>query len=284
MRAYLQVRSDIEGYRAVVDAVKAVETVAASHIQRLRNATLAGDSYVETVRSMLAAFSRHHSFAGNRLLCPKAEGDRVLVVLGGDRGMVGGLYGALIAEAVSRRAGYDRVVTVGERMEKYAREEGITLTTALPGPSDDVYGKETQDLSDLILGGFLDGDWRSVDILHAKFISLGVQQPVITGFLPFNFTETAARPAETAPLGLPLFVPASSAVADALLKRFAALFFYSLVSEAKLSEFAARTLAMENAGNKAQEQIERARLDYFKERRRDFSQKQIESFFAHRAL
>ncbi len=284
MRAYLQIRNDIEGYGVVADTVRAVETVAASNIQRIRNATLSRNAYIDQLRSMLAAFSRHYPLERGRLPRKTEAGVRVLMVIGGDRGMVGGLYNSLVGALAEARGRYDRIVAVGERIAKYALEEGIKVDETLPGVPDSVAREDTGAVSDRAIDEFQNGDWREVDILYSQFSSLTVQTPDIDQFLPYAFTSEDTEPAEDAPLGLPIFSPSKDGVAENLLKRYAALFFHSIASEAKLSEFAARTVAMENAGAKAQEQMDKARLQYFKERRRDFSQKQIESFFAHRSL
>ncbi len=285
MRAYLQIRNDIDGYGAVADTVRAVETVAASNIQRIRNATLSRSAYVEELRAILASFSRHFPLERGRLPRRASAGSRALLVLGGDRGMVGGLYNGLIGALAAARGNYDKVVVVGERVAKYAHEEGIAIDEVLPGIPDRAAREDTAPVSDRAIAEFQDGDWRQVDVLYARFSSLTVQAPGIDTFLPFTFSPAQAAEPETGqPLGLPIFRPSIGGVAEELLKRYAALFFHSIASEAKLSEFAARTVATENAAAKAEEQMGRSRLKYFKERRRDFSQKQIESFFAHRTL
>ncbi len=283
MRAYLKTRGDVAGYEAVADAVKAVETVAASNIQRSRNAALSQSAYISAVSGILAAFRRHHSFEDSRLTRPRAAGDRVLMILSSDRGMVGGLYSRVVATAQQIAGDYDRLVSVGEKATKHARDEGLELSAALAGIPDRAQTEEIEALSGQAVHEFLEGGWRSVDILYPRFASLAVQEPTVVPFLPFHFTAAPDAPPE-GPLGLPILDPSGNAVADELLARFAALYFHSIAAEAKLSEFAARTLAMEQAGNKARQRIEQVKLRYFKERRRDFSRKQIESFFAHRAL
>jgi len=51
--------------------------------------------------------------------------------------------------------------------------------------------------------------------------------------------------------------------------------------ETKLSELAARTAAMEHAAETTKKLIHQLKINYFKERRRSATQKQLESFVVH---
>ena len=62
------------------------------------------------------------------------------------------------------------------------------------------------------------------------------------------------------------------------------MFFYKIGTETKLSEFSARTVAMEHAAVKTKGLIHKFTLDYSKERRRVATQKQLEIFAVHKIV
>ncbi len=281
MRTYVQTKGDIGGLQAVSDAVKAVEMVAASHIHRLRKAALSLEEYVIELRQMLGEFTSYHAIGDNPLLRRKTDGEAMLIVVIGDRGLVGGLYNEIISELGRIRGRYGRIIVVGGRGDRLMREEGMRPERTLPAPSDLMTGAESAAISDFALTEFEGGRARSVDVLYSKFVTLAVQRPHVSAFLPFEMGDVPAADAEP---GIPIFEPSKRHVADELLRRYIGMFFSAILSEAKLSEFAARTVAMEHAGSQADDEVRKVTLRYFKERRRDISRKQIESFFAHKAL
>ncbi len=281
MRSYLQTMADIEGLQSVADAVKAVEKTAASNIRRLRLAAPSQEEYVAEVRRLLQDFLSYRSLPDNPLLRTKEEGGAMLIAIFGNRGLVGGLYNTLAERLMKLKDGYDRVIVVGDRGVRVFREAGLAAEAFLPGPSDRLASQELADISRFAVTEFESGRARSVDILYPRFVSLAQQEPHVTPFLPLALTRPPGAPPNP---GLPIFAPSAEAVADQLIRRYLAMFFMAVMSEAKLSIFAARTLAMENAGALAEGEVRKVTLKYFKERRRDLTQKQIQSFIAHRTL
>jgi len=117
---------------------------------------------------------------------------------------------------------------------------------------------------------------------------LANQVPNKVHFLPFDFSsaETFARKDvhfDQKNQGLPLFEPSKQKTFDDLLDKYIGVVFRKIIFEAKLSELSARTVAMEHATAKTQEIIEKLHLKYAKNRRRTVTQRQLESFAAHKA-
>lgn len=301
MPAYTQLKSDIAGIQAVADAVKTSEEVAASRIQLLRHVSENLRTYVDDLRQILEGFSRHHDLQGNRFF-GRGQGNRLLIVIGFDRGLTGGLDNRM-ATAVSERQGhFDRLLVLGQRMVRLLVEEGIEPTESRPGLSDQVTDQEVSEISQQAIESFLSGQSRSVEVLIPRFRTLATQYPDSFPFLPLsptsvsemvgresddiesNVTEAGATPGEDSPtpLGLPLFLPSPSAVAEGLVRVYLRTFFKARLMEAKLSELAARTVSSEHAAIQADKLVQQMNLNYFKVRRRELSRRQIESFFAHR--
>ena len=85
-------------------------------------------------------------------------------------------------------------------------------------------------------------------------------------------------------MGFPIFEPSKNLIFERLLKKYIKVFFYKTIMEAKLSEFSARVITTEQAANETKEAVRVLKLTYFKERQRNLTQSQIESFVAHQVL
>ena len=60
------------------------------------------------------------------------------------------------------------------------------------------------------------------------------------------------------------------------------MFTYKVIAEAQLSELSARTVTAEHATVKTNHIIREMKLNYFKERKREMTQMQLESFLVHK--
>jgi F-type H+-transporting ATPase subunit gamma len=296
MPTYTRLKQEIGGIQAVAEAVKATEEVSASRIHRLRRISQASRDYIADLQRLLRAFGRHHALTGGQYFSDRPAGERLLILLGFDRGLTGGLDNRLLEAFLKSLDRYDQVVAVGERLGRLLAAEGIRPIQQFSSPSDQIADAEVAAIERLAIDSFETGRCRSVDVLYARFDTLAVQEPEFSRFLPLTperlrgaiggSDAAAASPAaddSAPPAGWPLFLPNPAAVADSLVRTYIKAFFRSRLTESKLSELAARTVTCEHAGQQADDQVQRMRHAFFKERRRELSQRQISSFFAHRA-
>jgi F-type H+-transporting ATPase subunit gamma len=271
MKNYLAYKEEIRGYGEVSGAIKTVEKIAASSLGRLRAELAALDSYQSAVAGALARLELFFQAEPRAKKDPKATAKRALVIVTGDRGLTGGLWRRVIDEFLGEAGkGYDVVIPIGSKGEKYLKEEKVNI---------EILQEEGVAAFRPIVDGFHRGSFSTVDILYPKFITLLEHAPVIVPFLPFMPPQNAA------PFGLPIFEPAGSkdAIFAALMEKYVDSYFKKVLAEGKLSEFSARTLSMEHAGYKADELIKGLTLTYRKERRRLLTQKQLESFIVHKS-
>ncbi len=278
MENYLVYKDQIEGFREVGETVKTVEKIAASSIGRLRLDMANIDAYQTNIGHILARLSLFHEVERPS----KMTGVPALIVLTSDKGLTGGLWRRTIDEFLkTARENYEVVITVGSRGEKYLKEEAIDPTQT--------FGSDTDALH-YVTDGFRSRRFARVDILYPKFISLADHLPTIVPFLPFSFDETqrvAAQPnAGGIEFGSPIVEPmrALPEIFDRLMRKFIDAFFQKIAAEGKLSEFSARTVSMEHASAKTDELIKALALGYRTEHRRSLTQKQLESFIAHKVV
>ena len=141
--------------------------------------------------------------------------------------------------------------------------------------------EEVERITNYIFDKFKKETFSQVDILYPKFLSLAEQEPSFVQFLPFEFKPTKEK---SYAKGLPIFEPTKEKIFSELLRKYIGIFFYKIVMEVRLSEFSARTVAMEHATVKTENIVKRLTLDYAKHRRRTATKRQLESFIAHKII
>lgn len=280
MKAYLSYRQQIAGFDDVRETVKIVEQVSASRIHVLKNRVTAMQSYTEEIERILARFTACYGRPDNPYFYARGT-DRAVIILGGDSGLVGGLWHALVSKYLTARTAYERVYVVGNKCRQYLTEEQVPLTMAFDLPQDVPKKSDLEPITSVLFSGFLDGTIGSVDVIYPKFETIVVQTPTVLRLLPFTFAQQQSN---AAPAGLPIAEPSPKMFFTKTMALYVALFFYRLVSEAKLAEYSARTIETEHATEKTKDIIRALRLSYFKERRALFTAKQLESFVVHQHL
>ncbi|NOY35321.1 MAG: hypothetical protein GXP44_00055 [bacterium] len=292
MKSYIIYKNQTEGLGDVSETVKTVEKIAASAVHFLRQKVSALDAYTAETEKALARLSLFYRKEGHPLLRERREGERALVVLTGDKGLVGGLWHKIVNAVLENPGRHQSFIAIGAKGGNYLKEENASAPVMpFAGFSDAPEEEEIKSVTDYIFGEFKKGNFSRVDILHPGFVSLTEQLPVFTPFLPFEFglAEEAGSGESgggraAAGEGLPIFEPSKQELFDELLRKYIGVFFRKIIMETKLSEFSARTVAMERAASKTGELIKKLKVDYAKERRRRITQGQMESFAAHKTL
>jgi len=280
MKTFLQYKNEIQGFEEVAGTVKAEEKVAAASIHFLRQKVAVLEEYTQNLKGVLGRLSEFYFEAEHPLLKQRRSGRKLLVVIMGDKGLVGGLYHNLLDLLLSKQEMYQDYIAIGKKTRQYLEGMHQEFIKSFPAPSNPVL---CQEIAEDIFHQFKYGRIELVDILYPRFVSLLWQEPGIVRFLPFNFTQNL-RQEEKQEAGLPIFEPSREAVFDSLLAKYIKSFFAKIFFEARLSEFSARVAAMEHAFSKARGLLRQLKISYFKERRKILTQKQLESFIAHKVL
>ena len=309
MKFYAMYKNQIQVVKDVSETVKTVEKIAASSIHSLKQEVSNLNAYAIEVEKILIRLSLFCQNKDHPLLQKKGVGRKTLVILTGDKGLVGGLWHGVINTFLKNAKQYQTIIMIGVKGEHYLKEEKIPIIKLFTYFFDISKKEEIKHITDYIFNEFKRGIFSRVDILYPQFVSLAEQTPSFIPFLPFEFTTleitnydgknaTENKRHEQRKFltgfkltkekksgeGLPIFEPSKQKVFDKLLQKYIEIFFYKIVMETKLSEFSARTVAMEHAATKTKEIIQKLTLGYTKQRRRIVTQRQMESFAAHKII
>lgn len=270
MKSYITYKNQIQGVEDVSETVKTVEKIAASSVHFLKQEVYNLNAYAAEIERILTRLSLLYQKKEHPLLRKKQAGKKALVILTGDKGLVSGLWHQVVNEFLENVKQYQSVIVIGAKGENYLKEENIQFIS-----------KQTETATNYIFDEFKKGAFARIDILYPQFVSLAEQTPNFTQFLPFEFRLIEKREDRE---GLPIFEPSKQKVFDQLLQKYIGIFFYKIIMETKLSELSARTVAMEHASAKTDELIQKLTIDYTKQRRRVVTQRQLESFSAHKVI
>jgi F-type H+-transporting ATPase subunit gamma len=287
MKTYLKFKEDISGYNDVLETVKTVEKIAASSIHNLKLKVQTLQMFKDSLETTLHRISMFEVKNTHPLLASAENGNKALVVIGGNKGLVGGLHHNLANACVEYVGDYEYLIVIGEKIASFVAEEGLKMEKVFPHTGDLPSPGDIATWTSYLFGFFKEKNLEGIDIIYPSFVSLGEQTPKTVAFLPFRFRKhtSGEEPEMTAmdePYGIPIFEPAKQETFDWLLEQYIGVYFYEIVLEAKLSELSARTVSMEHATEKTKEFIKKIRLGYLKERRKTVTQKQLESFIVHK--
>jgi len=283
MKNYLEYKNKLQGLKDVSETIKATEKIAARSIHFLEKEKELLELYTIEIEKILKRISFHLPFLlEHPLLRKKKAGRKTLIVITGDKGLVGGLWHKVINFSLLKRGEYKFFISIGKKGEMYLRDEGAVLYKSFQQFSDTPSKEEVSEITSFIFSEFEKENFSQVDIIYPRFLSLVEQNPAIIPFLPFDFSSSQSILKK--PIGFPLFEPSPKAFFNQLLKKYIEVFFHRIAVEAKLSELSARIVSAEHAAAQTDELTKRLSVDYFKERRKTVTRRQIESFIVHKTL
>ncbi|MDE1970519.1 MAG: F0F1 ATP synthase subunit gamma [Patescibacteria group bacterium] len=280
MKHYLAYKNQIRGLADVHETVKTVEKIAASSVHYLDQEVDHLMRYEQIVDRILKRLSHFHNEYHNPLFKNNSRGKKAALLITGDRGLTGGLWRGVFDLYETVKDQYGAVIIIGAKAKGYMREIGYHVTKEFPGISDENMDETFRDVATYCYAAFRENDFSSIDVIYPHYESLGVQHSLLTPFLPFVFTGEEGDTKD----GFPLIEPSRTIVFNRLLQKYISIYFKKIITDAILSEHAARTVAMEDASTKTKSLIAEISLHYQKERHRASTQQQLESFMAHRNI
>ena len=203
MKTYLKYKNELKELRDVEETMRVIEKIAAANIHFLELENQSQKEYIYILVKILSRISLFFDTISHPLFISRG-GEKALLMVTSDKGLVGGLWHKMVEIILSRRKNYKYFICLGEKGYKYLKEESFSVEKVFP------LGKEIFDLSlanqvrDYIFSEFKKGRFSQVDIIYPRFVSLVEQTPQIISFLPFSFEPQKEKIGN---LGFPIFEP-----------------------------------------------------------------------------
>jgi len=232
---------------------KAMELVAASKMRRAQERVLAARPYSDEIAAIMSELMKRTPEYKHPYLQVREVRHRVIILVTADRGSVGALNSNNVRLAV-REANATPVptsfVTIGRKGRDVLRRLRKDLIADSSQIGDQPRMHAILPAVRVAMEQYEKGEADQVDIVFARFISVGRQHAALQRLIPVQPPEEAGKVAADFE-----YEPEPKDVLDALLPRYVEAEVYRAVLENAASEQAARMIAMRNASDNASDLI-----------------------------
>lgn len=283
MASIRQIRSRLRSISSTKQIMRAMQLVSASKLKRSQGRLMQGREVLGFLDALLqrslaaadATAARKKAkvtLTGAHPLCRvDADGKTLLVIFTSDTGLCGAYNTNLIAmaEAYLRRDGRSGtdVIYIGKKGHRYFTRRGYAAADAYLDLAGRPNIAKAEAIGKSLIERFLSGQYSSVQLLYAQYLSSMSSKPTVLQWLPIQIGDTkhetrdagkqaasrVSRPASRQPADEYIFEPSPEQVFQDLLPRWVIAKFQLVMLEAFTSEHSARMIAMKNATDNAEE-------------------------------
>jgi F-type H+-transporting ATPase subunit gamma len=233
-----------------------MEMIAASKMRRSQQRLIAGRPYAETITEIIGHITAQvlDGDDDTHPLMVIRDPKRIRVIhVSPDRGLCGGLTGNLNRNLNRFIASQDLpadFVVIGRKGRDFVSRSNLEIRSAFVDMGDTLSLADIEQIADVVINDYENGDVDEVYISYSKFISTVVQQPTIKKLLPVEAVDVTSSNK-----GGYIYEPNPAQILDSLLPRFVQVQIYHSILESIGSEHSARMVAMSSATDSANEMI-----------------------------
>ncbi|MEY4731763.1 MAG: synthase gamma subunit [Candidatus Parcubacteria bacterium] len=293
----------IGGVKNVNQITRAMELVAATKMRKSQELALNSRPYAYAALELLANLSAADGVSLPPLFERRTVKKTVLVLVTSDKGLAGA-FNANVVKTFDRFISQENIpdaayIAVGQKAANYLEKKGA-LRAKFTRVGDYTAVEQVQPIAELLVHGFLSGEWDRVIVFSMNFRSALLQEVVRRELFPIDITRLRETADELIPktgryaelrkrgeIGLLaprtgrqatdyLIEPSPEAILTDLAQHLVLMQVYHLVLEANASEHAARRAAMKSASDNASELAGELSLQYNKSRQANITREIIE--------
>lgn len=274
----LQLKQRIKTTGNIAKITKAMEMVSASKMKKAQNQAVAARPYAEALQRSLATLSAATDSGLHPFLKPHQQGSRIAVIISTDKGLCGALNTHLFKKTMSWYNQRDaaQLVIVGKKSVNFARFMGLDVHAQFTDLPEKISISDTLPISNLVMQGFLEKRFRSVDLVYMNFVNTLLQKVKVQPLLPLpevsdqeqlddqaKTTSANDTPQKNAEY---IFEPSPKEILEEILPFYVENSVFHAFLEAKASEHSARMVSMKNANENAKDLKDELKLEYNKSR------------------
>jgi F-type H+-transporting ATPase subunit gamma len=306
------IKQRIRSVRNIGQITKAMEVVSATKMRKSQEFALKARPYAAAALEMLQnLLLRTPRDLVPPLLKPRPVKIILFLVVTSDKGLAGALNANVLRKAEARigadtkadQRGKKYVVTVGKKAKDYFERRGGLLYKSFSGFGDYSTLEQTMPVADLVLEGFMKGEWDEVEAIYMNFrttllqevsvkkilpVTLESIQEAVAGILPergrYAEEQIANSVSQIAYQYEYKFEPSPGEILNALVPQLLRMHIHHIILESNASEHSARMVAMKNASDNARELIGDLTLAYNKARQAGITNELIEITAGREAL
>ncbi len=272
MASSREMRLRIKSVKDLSQVTRALKTVSASKVRKAMASNAASLPYSEKAWQVLTDLARQPGHTSlHPLLRERKKINRVLVIMvSSDKGLAGSYNMNVLKNTLLHFDSFDKPVDyicVGKKGRDLLLRRKVRVIADFSDLNDPVNFMDISPISRLVVDEFLRNVYDEVYISHTRFETMTRQEPEIIKLLPLAVEEelsTQKKPGTTQSVFI--YEPAQEKILDEIVPRFTGIQIFQAVLSSQASEHAARTIAMANATDNANELVKILTLEYNKVR------------------
>jgi F-type H+-transporting ATPase subunit gamma len=263
MPSLIDLRRRIRAVKSTQQITKAMKMIAASRLKRAQDRVIAARPFAQRMLRVLNGLvSSIEQDAHPLLRVPSSDGQPLLIVISGDRGLSGSFNSNVIKAAGQFivNEGRDRQVAlglIGRKGRDFFRRRGFDVRYEAVGIFQRLSFNDAKEIANVAIDEFTSGNASSVYLVYNEFKSVMTQRIVVERLLPIPRLEgsDASGPALDY-----LYEPEPLTIFQDLLPRHVQVQVYRALLESNAAFFAAQMTAMDSATRNSAEMIENLTL------------------------
>ena len=252
------IKRRIKSVGSTKQITKAMQLVASSKLRKAKaRAEQARPYFNELYKTMCEIASANTDFSTIYTVKREVK-HRLFIVVAGDRGLAGGYNSNILKMAVAAHANdaeKPKIIAIGKKAGEFFAKRDYDIVASYANIAEDIKPNTAQDIANLAIDMFANGDVDEVVVFYTMFVSSMSQEPHSMSVLPMDTVELEDY-------GVMNYDPSPEAVFNRIVPRFTASLIQCAVVESYASEQGARRTAMENATDNADAMTESLSLLY----------------------
>ena len=283
------IRRRIKSVRNTAQITKAMQMIAAAKMRKAQQRALDARPYAQMLNRVLVSLTKHTEDELHPLLQVRPVKHTLVMVVGTDKGLCGGLNTNLFRELQQFDTAATSFVATGRKAVDFLARTKRPLLADFPMRDTPAYA-EVKPVAQFIIDRFLSGEADKVVVLYTDFINTLTQTPSAHELLPITAFTMGGKPVEEEEtseedaMSAFKYEPSAEAVLGALLPFYVGNELYAMILNARASEQSARMVAMKNATDNANSLIKDLTLEYNKIRQAAITTEILEIATAQMAM
>ena len=263
MPSLIDLRRRIRAVKSTQQITKAMKMIAASRLKRAQDRVIAARPFAQRMLRVLNGLVSSVEQDMHPLLrVPAADGQPLLIVITGDRGLSGS-FNSNVIKATGQfivNEGRDRQIAlglIGRKGRDFFRRRGFDVRYESVGIFQRLSFNDAKEIANVAIDEFTSGRASSVYLVYNEFKSVMSQRIVVERLLPIPRLEGTEGGASSVDY---LYEPEPQSIFRDLLPRHVQVQVYRALLESNAAFFAAQMTAMDSATRNSAEMIENLTL------------------------
>lgn len=263
------IRRRIKSVRNTAQITKAMQMIAAAKMRKAQQRALDARPYAQMLNRVLVSLTKHTEDELHPLLQVRPVKHTLVVLVGTDKGLCGGLNTNLFREVQQFDTASTSFIATGRKAVDFLARTKRPLLADFPMRDTPDYA-EIKPVAKFIMDRFLSGEADKVVVLYTDFVNTLTQVPSAHELLPITEFHMGGKPADEQDgageedMSVFKYEPSAEEVLGALLPFYVGNELYTMILNARASEQSARMVAMKNATDNANTLIKDLTLEYNK--------------------